>query len=223
MALARAMSKSPLKEKNIVVTGGPTPVFLDDVRRITNKFTGRLGADIAQALYARGANVHLIHGQSTFTPPSGLPHEVVASYNAYRQAVQSRLKSQDIHAAIFSAAVADYEPIEATSGKVESGQAQWDVSLKPTAKVIDEVAQAFPDLTRVTFKYQENVSHEQLMDIAQKRVAAGTPLVVANRGEDKGPQGEQVAYLVSAQGEIRLVGKKAIAEGIVHWLETNLS
>ena len=44
-------------------------------------------------------------------------------------------------------------------------------------------------------------------------------LLVANRGEDKGEHGEQVAYLVTRHGEERFVGKTHIALGIVDWLE----
>ena len=223
MALARALSPSPLRNKGILVTGGPTPVPVDDVRRLTNKFTGRLGAEIALALYARGANVHFIQGQSSHAPPAFLPHEIVKSYEAYRAAIQNQLKTHAVNAAIFSAAVADYAPPQHQAGKTPSGQSEWQLTLTPTTKVIDEVAQAFPALTQVTFKYQENVTHEELMAIAKKRVAQGTPLVVANRGEDQGPQGEQVAHLVSAAGEERLVGKRQIAQGIVAWLENNLS
>ena len=46
--------------------------------------------------------------------------------------------------------------------------------------------------------------------------------MVANRGEEKGPQGEQVAYLVTAKGEQRLLGKPAIARAIGDHLEEAL-
>ena len=49
------------------MTGGPTPVPIDNIRRLTNRFTGRLGACIAEELYLRGGKVKLIHGQSSYT------------------------------------------------------------------------------------------------------------------------------------------------------------
>ena len=52
--VSRAVSRSPLKEVHIMVTGGATPVPIDNVRRITNRFTGRLGIEIAHELYLRG-------------------------------------------------------------------------------------------------------------------------------------------------------------------------
>ena len=223
MALSRSLSASPLKGKNVLVTGGPTPVLLDNVRRLTNKFTGRLGSEIAMALYAKGVNAHLIQGESSYAPPSFLPHEVVSDYDSYKEAVSSYLKSHDVSAAIFSAAVADYKPVERLPGKVESGKTDWRIELKPTVKVIDEVHESFPNLCMVTFKYQENMTHDALMTIAKERLSRGYPMVVMNRGEDKSESGEQVAYLVTSDGEERFEGKSNIAEGIVSWLEDFVS
>ncbi|MEM9244703.1 MAG: phosphopantothenoylcysteine decarboxylase, partial [Cyanobacteria bacterium P01_F01_bin.153] len=194
----------------------------DNVRHLTNKFTGRLGMAIAEELYRRGADVHLIHGQGTTTPPSWLPHEIVPTYDAYRHAIHTRLAETPYHAGIFSAAVADYAPETAHPGKLPSGDV-LDMALKPTEKVIAQVRQNQPLLTMVTFKYQEQVSHEELMDIARDRLTQGYEAVIANRGEDQGPNGEQIAYLVTNAGaSAGLIGKTGIARAIADHLETTL-
>lgn len=72
----------------------------------------------------------------------------------------------------------------------------------------------------MTFKYQENLSHDELMKIARNRLDKGYPVVVANRGEEKGPAGEQVAWLVvKDQPEKKLLSKQGIAEGVANHLE----
>src|ERR1700692_235080 len=48
---------------NCVVTAGPTHESLDDVRRLTNFSTGRLGGELANFLTARGHGVTLLIGQ----------------------------------------------------------------------------------------------------------------------------------------------------------------
>ncbi len=91
----------------------------------------------------------------------------------------------------------------------------------PTAKVIDEVRARWPELKMVSFKYQEQMAHDQLIAIARERLARGHTAVVANRGEETGPAGEQVAYIVMPGVEPRrLVGKPEIAVGVVELLET---
>src|SRR3989344_4144220 len=47
----RELSASSLKGKKILVTAGPTPGRIDDVRFVTNKFRGRLGINIAEEAY----------------------------------------------------------------------------------------------------------------------------------------------------------------------------
>ncbi|HEY9767271.1 MAG TPA: bifunctional phosphopantothenoylcysteine decarboxylase/phosphopantothenate--cysteine ligase CoaBC [Coleofasciculaceae cyanobacterium] len=216
--VCRAVSRSSLKNIPILVTGGPTPVLLDNIRRLTNRFTGRLGTCIAEELYLRGAKVKLIHGQGSYSPPSYLTHKIVTTYDEYLTEVMSELQ-QRYHFGIFSAAVADYQPARVFPGKIPSGGALSKIDLVPTQKVISEVRAKFPSLKMITFKYQENVSHEELIDIAQTRLKQGYQMVVANRGEEH-QASAQVAYLVTAeQPPQKAVGKQEIAKAIADYLE----
>ncbi len=127
-------------------------------------------------------------------------------------------------AGVFSAAVADYRPAHFRPGKTPSGGALQSIELVPTRKVIADVQQRFPDLQLVSFKYQEGVSHEELMAIANERLERGHAAVVANRGEERGPAGEQVAYLaVAGEAPQRAVGKGQIATTIADFLERLLA
>ncbi|MEM7759459.1 MAG: bifunctional phosphopantothenoylcysteine decarboxylase/phosphopantothenate--cysteine ligase CoaBC [Cyanobacteria bacterium P01_A01_bin.40] len=217
--VSRAVSESPLKDIPILVTGGPTPVAIDNIRRLTNRFTGRLGTCIAEELYLRGAKVKLIHGQGSYTPPDYLPHQIVTSYDQYLSEVMNQLQ-QPYRFGIFSAAVADYQPPKVFPGKIPSGGGLSKIDLVPTQKVISEVRAKFPSLGMITFKYQEQVSHEALMEIAQARLQQGYQMVVANRGEEHQATGAQVAYLVTPEATPqKAVGKKNIAKAIADYLE----
>ena len=219
--VARSVSNSSLKDIPILVTGGTTPVPIDNVRRLTNRFTGRLGGYIAEELYLRGAKVKLICGQGGYIPPEYLPYRGIHTYSEYKTAVIAELESSNYKYGIFSAAVADYEPDKVFPGKIPSGGALQTINLVPTAKVIAEVRDKFPDLYMVTFKYQENIDHEQLMTIANARLQQGYQMVVANRGEETGEKGEQVAYLVTKnRQEEKVTGKQQIAKAIANHLET---
>ncbi len=217
-AVCRAISQSSLKDIPILVTGGPTPVPIDHIRRLTNRFTGRLGAFIAEELYLRGAKVKLIHGQGSFSPPEYLPHKIVTSYDEYLAEVMTELNN-DYRYGIFSAAVADYQPAQVFPGKIPSGELS-KIDLIPTTKVISQVRAKFPSLGMITFKYQENISHEELIDIAKSRLQQGYQMVVANRGEEHQATGAQVAYLVTKdEAPQKVVGKQEIAKAIANYLE----
>jgi phosphopantothenoylcysteine decarboxylase / phosphopantothenate---cysteine ligase len=218
-AVCRAASASPLKGQPILVTGGPTPVPIDNVRRIVNRFRGHLGIKILEELYLRGAEVLLIHGDGAHLPPEHLPYMVASTYEEYYQKVMTELGRKKYAIGIFSAGVADYKPETVLPGKTPSGKS-FSLNLVPTIKVIDEVKKEFPDLFMLTFKYQENISHNELMEIAHHRLKSGYPAIVANRGEEIGPNGEQIAHLVTGIGESRkFVGKQEIAIGIADYLE----
>jgi hypothetical protein len=66
------------------------------------------------------------------------------------------------------------------------------------------------------------VSHDDLIAVGRERLAhlGGRGAVVANRGEETGPAGEQVAWLLTGDGEpTRAVGKGRIAAAIADHLE----
>lgn len=216
--VCRALSKSSLKGKKVLVTGGPTPIPIDNVRRITNRFRGRLGIQITEELHLKGADVMLIHGDGAYPVPKHIPYVVAKTYFDYLHEVESRLNDGDYEIGIFSAAVADYQPEKIQEGKIPSGK-HLTLKLIPTIKVIDTVKNNHPNLFMVTFKYQENVSHDQLMAIAQDRLDGGHDVVIANRGEEVSSKGEQIAYLLSELPPRKLIGKNNIASGLVHHLE----
>ena len=96
--------------------------------------------------------------------------------------------------------------------------------LKPTPKVIDEVEARFQELNMVPFKYEERVSHEELMSIARGRLESGRyRLLVANRGDEFIEAGEQVAWFISPnQDPQRVVGKPEIASALLDRIESIL-
>ena len=216
--VCRALAVSPLRGRRLLVTGGPTPVPIDAVRRLVNRFSGRLATAIAEELLLRGAEPQLLLGEGSAPPPSWLPHRSVSSYDAYREAVLAAVSAPEkLAAAIFSAAVADYRSCRPLEGKIASGQPSLCLELEPTEKVIGRVQAVAPQLPMVTFKVLQGVSEEELLSEARRRLAQAV-LVVANRAEEV-RDGEQIAWLVSAAGAVRVEGKRAIAVALVDQLE----
>jgi len=57
-----------LSGKRILITSGPTRGYLDAVRYISNKSTGKLGATIAIEALNRGSFVTFVYGTGSITP-----------------------------------------------------------------------------------------------------------------------------------------------------------
>tara|TARA_R110002073_G_scaffold50034_4_gene132829 strand:- start:1314 stop:2555 length:1242 start_codon:yes stop_codon:yes gene_type:complete len=216
IAVGRALSASPLRGKRIMVTAGPTPVPIDGVRRIVNRFRGRLGARIAEELTWRGSDAELILGDGAWRPKTPMPITITRTFDAYRDTVVARAQS-GLWAGVFSAGVADYRPRQAVQGKIASGQSSLLLELEPTEKVIDMAMDAGGAMHTVAFKYLEGVTEDELVSVAAKRLdRAG--LVVATRGEDTRGT-EQRALMVTSDGVTPIDNKRAIAAAIADYLE----
>ncbi len=218
----RSITQSPLKGSRMLVTGGPTPVPLDRIRRITTKFSGGLSIEISREAWFRGAEVKLILGRGSLQPPSYLDTLEIADFHQYRKSLLDTIEEHQAEWGIFTAAVADYEPEEVYDGKWQSLDQEKILKLVPTSKVIQEVKERFPQLNQVPFKYEEGVDHEELMDIARERMESGSHrLLVANRGNEFLDSGEQVAWiLTSGSNPEKVVGKKQIASALLDRIES---
>jgi len=197
----RAVSESNLKGKKILVTAGPTPGRIDDIRYITNRFKGTLGVMIADEAYMRGADVQLVMGPGTAVPPKYIDTIHVNDFEQYRSSVLEELQKKEYDAGIFSAAVADYIPENVAEGKIPSGGAIKSIALKQTPKLIAEVRGKYPALYMVTFKYEMGKTTEELLEIGRDRIARGYNMVVANRGEDM-LGGRHLSYILDSNGVI---------------------
>ena len=115
------------KNKNIVVTAGPTYEALDPVRFIGNHSSGKMGYAIAAEFARQGANVTLVSGPVNIsTHDSRIKRIDVVSADQMLNEVQKLWSTADI--GVFTAAVADYKPAEAAVEKIK--KTTEDVSLK---------------------------------------------------------------------------------------------
>ncbi len=101
-----AVSKRDLTCKKIVVTAGPTREFMDSVRFISNRSSGKMGYAVARAARRRGADVVLISGPSALSAPDGVRTIDIVSALQMRDAVKAELAGAD--ALVMAAAVADF-------------------------------------------------------------------------------------------------------------------
>ena len=94
---------------NCIVTAGPAYEPLDDVRRLTNFSTGRLGTELANYLAARGHNVILLLGeQATYSGERRAKRVEFFSTTADLRAKLKSLATKKVDAVFHAAAVSDF-------------------------------------------------------------------------------------------------------------------
>jgi phosphopantothenoylcysteine decarboxylase/phosphopantothenate--cysteine ligase len=176
--ILKFFSPQDLQGKKVVVTAGPTRVWLDDIRFISNPSSGRTGIEIALEAFRRGADVTLILGPSDLSVPSiGIKLMRVTTPDDIISAIDS-LETIDIY--LSAAAISDYQP-KKQEGKIKSKQEKLTLTLAPTTKILDYVKKKFPKSTIVGFKAESNIDEKELRKSISKSLKEhDIPMVVGN-------------------------------------------
>jgi phosphopantothenoylcysteine decarboxylase/phosphopantothenate--cysteine ligase len=180
---------------NCIVTAGPAFEPLDDVRRLTNFSTGRLGTELANYLAARGHNVILLLGeQATHAGERQAKHVEFFSTTADLRAKLKALSAKKADAIFHAAAVSDFSfgrifvPDAAgklaeikSAKKVSTRQGKLLVELLPTPKIIAELRGWFPRAKIVGWKFEADGRRPDAVAAARRQLAeCGTDLCVVN-------------------------------------------
>lgn len=127
-----------LKGKHVLITSGPTQEPIDDVRYLSNRSSGKMGAALARAALLMGARVTVVSG------PSQIPLPIQATTIRVQTALEMRdaalSVSKDADMIIGAAAVADYRPETAKQGKIRRSNEPLEIRLVPNPDIIAELA-----------------------------------------------------------------------------------
>lgn len=169
----------------ILLTSGPGNAPIDGVRRITNHSTGALGARLAAAFHAAGHEVICLHGHGATTPCdprharvlsfvtnedlmrhlAALAHEQPAPALVLHVAALC-----DYHVAEVTSAEPDRSPLAAT-GKLDSRAGSLLLRLDPAPKVITRLRAWFPSARIVGWKYELDLTPDQLVTRGYRQLA----------------------------------------------------
>ena len=132
--LLHAAKNQDLAGKKILVTAGPTQESLDPVRYLTNHSTGKMGYAIARMAALRGAQVTLVSGPTSITPPPFVNVVKIKSAQDMFEAVAAHAPQADY---IFkAAAVADYTPADYNDNKMKKKDGDLSIPLKRTQDIL---------------------------------------------------------------------------------------
>ena len=104
------------KKFKAIVTAGPTNEYIDPVRFITNKSSGKQGYEIAKSLSNKGFNTTLISGPTNLEINNDIN---LIKVETAEEMFQATLNSLPADIAIFSAAVGDYKVKNVSKEKIK--------------------------------------------------------------------------------------------------------
>lgn len=137
--LLSATKTKGLSGKQVIVTAGPSREAIDPVRYISNHSSGKMGFAIASAAVAAGAQVTLVTGPTSLTPPPGAKVMQITTTEELSKAVRAEFGQADC--LIMAAAPADYRPVDAGQEKIRRGAAPLELKLQPTPDILRSVAE----------------------------------------------------------------------------------
>lgn len=160
-----------LQSVKVVVTAGRTEEAIDPVRVVTNRSSGRMGIELARAFASAGATVRLIAGETSVPLPAGIPAVRATSTEAMLKAVLAELPTTQV--LVMCAAVADYRPARASTGKRHDEE--LTLRLVRTPDILLEVSRRKHRAIIIGFSLDDAAQRAQAK-LAAKRL----DLVVAN-------------------------------------------
>jgi phosphopantothenate---cysteine ligase (CTP) len=177
-----------------IVTAGPTYEPLDEVRRLTNFSTGRLGSELVNYLTAHGHEVTLLIGQcATYRGERHAQRVETFTTTANLRDRLQALANPAVAAVFHAAAVSDFgfgkvwrrsekgELTELKGGKLSTREGTLLAELAPTPKIIASLRPWFPTARLVGWKYEVDAGRASVVRMAEHQIAeCHTDACVAN-------------------------------------------
>lgn len=179
-AVKSALSKKDLKGHNILITAGPTREYLDPVRFISNRSSGKMGYALAKSAFKRGAEVTLISGPVCLKKPHNIKTFYVETSSEMMESVTTL--SKDATIIIMTAAVSDYCPVKKENQKIEK-QDNFTISFSKTVDILKELKRQHNKAFKVGFAAQTGF---EVKKARQKLIDKGLDIIVLNDVTEQG-------------------------------------
>ena len=178
-AIVAAGRTNRLAGVSVLVSAGPTREFIDPVRYLSNRSSGRMGYAVARAAEEAGATVTLVSGPVTLAAPARVRVIEVVSAQQMQAEVLAEAPACDIF--VSAAAVADYRTGRAAPQKMKKKESDLLLRLEKTPDILAQVAALDSPPFTVGFAAET----ENLHDNAKKKLKAkNLDMIAANRVGD---------------------------------------
>jgi phosphopantothenoylcysteine decarboxylase/phosphopantothenate--cysteine ligase len=203
----REIDKKDLKNKKILIIGGPTAESIDDIRIITNRSSGKTAVSLAKNAFYRGADVDLLYGYGKEYVPEHINKTDFESIKDIQKFINKKnLKEYDI--IIICAALSDYMP-KKQKGKIPSGMDKLSVDMSPAPKIISQIRKKTPETKIIGFKAEEKTTKlkEKAFNLLKKN---NLDFVIANTISGFSNESNDIWIINKNKKTVHKKGKKEI-------------
>jgi len=210
-----------LRDQKVIVTAGPTREFIDPIRFISNRSTGKMGYALTEIAAREGAEVLLISGPSDLPDPVGVKTIRIETAAEMQSAIVANAAAADF--LFMAAAVEDLSPVEPASIKIKKESGFDAIHLQYSPDIIKAFREINPKANVIGFSVEiESVGQPgaRARSLA-KLQAKNMDFIVWNdpgvAGAAFGHDTNTVTLLSREGGEwnFPLASKRAIADSII--------
>jgi phosphopantothenoylcysteine synthetase/decarboxylase len=207
---------------NIIVTCGPSYEPIDQVRRLTNFSTGRLGITLSNALTDAGHHVYCLKGeQATDLTPVRAHKTIPFSTNDDLAAKFQALIPKKIDAIFHAAALCDFKVavVQNSAGeKIQSNKFptrgdHLTLTLEPTTKVLPMLRAWFPNAKIVGWKYELTGTRDEAISKALAQISEAKTNGCVLNGAAYGPG----FVFCSHAGSVELASTADLCAHLIQW------
>ncbi|KYO66747.1 bifunctional phosphopantothenoylcysteine decarboxylase/phosphopantothenate--cysteine ligase CoaBC [Thermovenabulum gondwanense] len=212
-----AVKQEDLKGIKILITAGPTREYFDPVRFISNRSSGKMGYKIAEAALERGAEVALISGPVSISPPEKLHlfHKVETA-EEMKNKVNELFQWADV--IIKAAAVSDYRPKHKSEHKIKKSDEEIVIELVKNPDILKELGEKKGEKILVGFAAETDLPEG---NAREKLIKKNLDMIVLNDVTKQGAGFEvdtnivKILYKSGKIEEFPLLSKKEVAHLIL--------
>ena len=172
-----------------LITAGPTREFLDPIRFISNRSSGKMGYALARAACRHG-QVALVSGPVSLKPPTGVTFVPVTTAQEMADAVLARFNAADV--VIMTAAVCDFRPRHAASSKIKKTAFSGMLELVPTVDILAALGKRKRHQLLVGFAAETDALEANAQDKLHRK---NLDLIIANDARAMEAETNQVTLL----------------------------
>ena len=166
--------KKLFKNKKIVITAGPTIEYIDPIRYISNRSSGMMGCEIANAFYDSGARVTLVKGPCKYLQKEEIQTIEVKTAKEMLSEVEKNIKSCDIFVSV--AAVSDFVIKDQKNKKIKSDK-ELTLELVKNIDILRLISENY-DLFTIGFAAETNdLKENAIKKLKEKKIS----VIAANK------------------------------------------
>ena len=196
-----------LAGRHVLISAGGTREYIDPVRFLGNRSSGRQGFALAQAAVARGAVVTVVAANVNIPAPAGVEIVAVVSTEDLRQ--QMHRRAPDADAIVMAAAPADFRPATFADAKIKKNAEGIApvITLVENPDILVELVTARENKRPVIvgFAAETGDANATIIEHARaKLVRKGCDLLVVNdvRGGRAFEQADNEAVILGVDGSV---------------------